>query len=79
LISVAGLFHGLKQHFPYAPQINAEQKSDSALKGDEKSEKEKNATATHQKYGGENPQERENEAPNTKFTSATRDCRSGLR
>jgi hypothetical protein len=61
LILVAGLIHALKQHFPYAPQINAEQKADSTFKGDKKSEKEGNPSATHQIDRRENLQEAENE------------------
>jgi hypothetical protein len=59
LILVAGLFHALKQHFPYAPQINAEQKADGTFKGDKKSEG--NAPTAHQIDRGENPQEAEKE------------------
>src|ERR1700689_1383165 len=61
LFLVAGLFHALKQHFPYAPQINAEQKSYGTLKGEEKPKRENNAAATHEKHSGENSQQSENE------------------
>jgi hypothetical protein len=61
LVLVAGLFHALTQHPPYAPQVSAEQKSNAILKGEENSNTGgPHTTKTNEQHGGENA-EREDE------------------
>jgi hypothetical protein len=62
LVIVAGLFHALKQHSPYAPQVNSEQQANTALKGEEHAKAgEQNAAKPNEEHGGKNAQQREEE------------------
>ncbi|MGY8638150.1 hypothetical protein RAD15_37335 [Bradyrhizobium sp. 14AA] len=60
LIMVAGLLHALKQHPPYAPQINAEQQAHSALKSEEHAKaSEPNAPKANEQHGGKHAENSE--------------------
>jgi hypothetical protein len=60
LVVIAGLVHALKQHPPYAPQINAEQQTHGALKGEENAQaRSPSATNADEEHGGKHAEKGE--------------------
>lgn len=62
LIVVAGLFHALNQHFPYAPRVNAEQQSNTALKREDRAKgAETKIIPANEKNGRQNAEQTDEE------------------
>lgn len=62
VVAVAGLVHALKQHPPYAPQINTEQQAHSALKGEENAKPgSPSAAKANEEHGGKHAEKGEEE------------------
>jgi hypothetical protein len=62
LVVVAGLLHALKQHPPYAPQINTQQQTNGPFKGDEYAKPSTvEAAKLDKEHGGKHPEQGENE------------------
>jgi hypothetical protein len=62
LVVIAGLVHALKQHPPYAPQINAEKQAHGTLKGDENAKRGTESRAkANEEHGRKHSEQGENE------------------
>jgi hypothetical protein len=62
LVVVAGLLHALKQHPPYAPQINSEQQTHAAFEGQKNAQGDSpNAAKANEEYGGKHAGQGEEE------------------
>lgn len=62
LVVVAGLLHALKQHPPYAPQINTQQQANGAFKGEEHAKPSTvEAAKLDKEHGGKHSEQGENE------------------
>ena len=61
-VTVAGLLHALKQHPPYAPQVHAQQQTNSALKDEENAKDSAQRPAKpNEENGGKHSEQGENE------------------
>jgi heme exporter protein D len=62
LVIVAGLLHALKQHPPYAPQINSQQQANATFEGQQNTEGgSQSAAKTNEQHGGKHTEQGDNE------------------